>query len=516
MKKKHPKNLPTIKNLTFLIAGPLLCLLITLTSNLDPQHPEMTRMAGVAVWMALWWITEAIPLAATALLPVVLFPVLGIMDGHKVSTLYFNWIIFLFIGGFIIALAMEKCKLHKRIALEIIRKVGLSPGRLILGFMVACGFLSMWMSNTATTMMMVPIAMAIIVNLEEASGKTETVTNFSAGLLMGIAYSSSIGGIATLIGTPPNLSFVNKMLLYFPDAPPISFGGWMFFAFPLSMCMMWTSWLYLTKRFCPSCEKGEDASKALVADPEIFNSQYRELGKMSYEEKWVGVVFITTALLWMTRSDIRAGEFILHGWGGWLPMMDDGTVAMMMALLLFIIPTSKASESNERLINWKDTIRLPWGIVILFGGGFALASGMKDSGLSLWLGSQLSVVSSWHPVLLIATLNTFMTFLTEFTTNIASVEMILPILADTAVSIGQNPLLLMIPVTISASYAFMLPVATAPNAIAFGTDRLTIKQMATTGVWLNLMGVAITTIFTFLVGLAVFSIELNKLPPWVN
>lgn len=483
-----------------LVVGVLAFLTLLLLGNLDPEHPEITKMAAVALLMAIWWISEAIPLAATALVPVALFPLLGILPGKKTAALYFNSIIFLFIGGFIVALAMQKWNLHKRIALKLILIIGLSPRRIVLGFMVATAFLSMWISNTATTMMMVPIAAAIILKMEDNLTPHE-VRNFSLALLLGIAYSASIGGLATLIGTPPNLSFARIYSIYFPNAPEVTFAAWFAFALPLSILFFVLIWTFLVSVFCRSASTRE-------VDKSLLQEEYQKLGPASFEEKVILAIFLLMACLWLTRKDINTGLFLLPGWSGLLSQpvfIDDGTVAIFMALLLFVIPSKKGE--GGRIMDWESAKNLPWGIVLLFGGGFALAGGFKESGLSMWIGNALAGLEALNPILLVIIICLSVTFLTELTSNTATTEMILPILAGVAVAIKLNPLLLMIPATLSASCAFMLPVATPPNAIVFGTGRIKIYEMARVGIILNLIGVILITVAIFTTGKAVFGID---------
>lgn len=490
-----------------LIAGPVVALAILLVFDLDPDNPLVTRTAAVAALMAIWWMTEAIPIPATALLPVVLFPLLGIMTGKAAAATYFNSIIFLFIGGFIMALGMQKWRLHRRIALRIILALGTSPRRLILGFMIATAFLSMWISNTATTMMMVPIALAIIIKLRE-SDEGGDLGRFPIGLLIGIAYAASIGGIATLIGTPPNLSFSRIFVIYFPQAPEISFANWFVFGLPCSFVFLTIAWILLSVMFVPR-------GRAVSVSREVFRREYARLGRMTYEEKWVLALFGLMALLWLFREGISAGEFSLPGWSALLPVpghVDDGTVAIAISLLLFVIP-SKSAES-KCLMDWSTARRLHWGIVLLFGGGFALATGFKESGLSVWVAEQLTVLGDAPAVVLVGSVCTLMTFLTELTSNTATTEMALPLLGSLAVAIKANPLLLMIPATLSASCAFMLPVATPPNAIVFGSGEVRMADMMRAGIFMNLIGVVLITGLLYLVGLAAFNIDPAILPDW--
>jgi sodium-dependent dicarboxylate transporter 2/3/5 len=497
----------SLKKTIGLIVGPVAAGCILLFFDLDPDNPLVTRTAAVVALMAIWWISEAIPIPATALLPVALFPILGIMNGKSVASVYFNNIIFLFIGGFIMALAMQRWNLHRRIALRIILLVGTSPKRIILGFMAATAFLSMWISNTATTMMMVPIAMAIIFKLRETV-ESEAVSRFSVGLLISIAYSASIGGIATLIGTPPNLSFTRIFSIYYPNAPDITFASWFAFALPCSVLFLVIAWLLITLFFVRK-------KHAIVADVGLFKDEYGRLGRMAYEEKLVLILFMTMALLWLFRKDINVGWFTIPGWSSILPVpkfIGDGTIAIVISLALFVIPSR--SEKRARLMNWETASKLHWGIVILFGGGFALASGFKESGLSIWVAEQLTGLGNTSPVIIVASTCTLLSFLTELTSNTATTEMILPLLGSLAVSIKVNPLLLMIPATLSASCAFMLPVATPPNAIVFGSGEIKMSDMMGIGIIMNLIGIVLITAAIYVLGLTVFDIDLSQMPQW--
>ncbi|MBN2639906.1 MAG: SLC13/DASS family transporter [Bacteroidales bacterium] len=490
-------------------SGILVFLFVLLFFDLEPGKPAVTATLAVALLMAVWWITEVIPLAVTSLIPVVLFPLLGIMNGKTVSSSYFNHVIFLFIGGFILALAIQKWNLHRRIALKILMITGTSPLRILFGFMFATAFLSMWISNTATAMMMIPIVISIISKLEEYVDDGE-LKKYSTGLLLGVAYSASIGGIATLVGTPPNLSFARIFQIMFPQAPEISFSSWFVFALPLSIVIFIIVWFYLYLLYKP-----ENSWKNSI-NSVSFKKQYKDLGAAGLEEKIVFVDFIVMALLWLTRSDISIGTLNIPGWSRIFShpeYLNDGTVAIAMAVLLFMIPSRKG---QGRIMTWPDTKLLPWNIVLLFGGGFALASGFKESGLSLWFGEQLSGLGTLHPILILLIISLGVTFLTELTSNTATTEMLLPILAGLAVTLKVNPLLFLIPATISASMAFMLPVATPPNAIVFGTNRITMVQMAKTGLILNLIGAAIIALYTYYIAPVVFHLSGQELPFWVH
>ena len=491
-----------------LVLGPLLFLVATLL-DFEPGNPALTRMAAVALLMATWWITEAIPLFATALLPLVLFPLLGIERGGVTAPIYFNSTIVLFLGGFMIALTMEKWNVHRRIALTIIRAIGGGPARIVLGFMVAAAFLSMWVSNTATAIMMVPIGLAIVLEMEKDFGTTDTHP-FSVGVMLGIGYACTVGGIATLVGTPPNLSFVRIFQITFPDAPPVTFGQWIFMALPISLVMLGTAWLLITRVFYRVPEH-------VTIEHEVVERQAEALGPVSFEEKAVLTIFGLTAFLWVFRLPIQLGFVSIPGWSQLLPfpgLVDDGTVAIAMAALLFLIPSRTAGASSPTLAG-KDVIpRLPWNIVLLFGGGFALAHGFQVTGLSSLIGNQFAGFAGVPPLMVVVTLCLTLTFLTELTSNTATTEMILPILASVAVATNIHPLMLMIPATLSASCAFMMPVATPPNAIIFGSDRVRIPEMARIGVVLNVAGVLVISATFLVVGAAIFGIDANAVPDW--
>jgi len=499
---------PKIK-LAGLIIAPLISLALILFADLAPENPNITYTMAIASLMAIWWITEAVPLAITALLPVVLFPLLGVVNGSTISAMYFNHLIFLFIGGFLMALAMERWDLHRRIAIKVLMFFGISPGRILMGFMFATAFLSMWMSNTATTMMMIPIALSIIYKLEDILGKAK-LGSYSVGLLLGIAYSASIGGIATLVGTPPNLSFARIANILFPAMPEISFADWLIFAIWITVAVFIFAWLLLFLMYKPK-------HSWVGVNRAEFKKEYQLLGRAKPEEKIVFVLFVFMALLWVFRAGFNIGFVNIPGWSSLFAhpaYINDGTVAIAIAVLLFVIPSK--TNKGERLMDWETANRLPWHIVLLFGGGFALAKAFVDSGLSVWFGEQLAGLAGTHPMILTSVIVTMMSFLTELTSNIASTEMILPILAGMAVSIQINPLLLMIPATLAASLAFMLPVATPPNAIIFGTGRLEIKDMVKTGFLLNLAGIIITTLVTYFWGTVVFKIDVTSFPAWAT
>ncbi|MBH15766.1 MAG: sodium:dicarboxylate symporter [Gemmatimonadetes bacterium] len=494
-----------------LFLGPAIFCLVAFLAPVDPQNPKTTVMAGIALLMATWWLTEAVPLFATALIPLILYPVLGIERGANIAPIYFNSTIVLFIGGFIIALVMQKWNLHRRIALTIIATVGGSPAKIVLGFMLASAFLSMWISNTATATMMLPIGLSVILELEKQFHPNET-KGFSTGVMLGIGYSCSIGGISTLVGTPPNLAFARISQISFPDAPVVSFGEWLIMALPVSSVLIAIAWLMITKVFFR-------VPQQVVVDRAIIDDQKKLLGQISYEEKAVLTIFCLTALLWVFRAPINLGFATIPGWSGLLPyprLIDDGTIAITMAMLFFLIPSRQSDTGSRFLADGKLIPDIPWNIVLLYGGGFALAHGFVVSGLASFLGNKLSVFAGLTPFLLIALVCFSMTFLTEVTSNTATTEMILPILAAVAVATGLHPFMLMIPATISASCAFMMPVATPPNAIIFGSNRIRIPDMARIGIWLNLIGVIIVATTFYFVGQAIFSIDPEIMPAWAK
>ena len=490
----------------------------------EGMKPEAQRVAAVAVLMATWWISEAISIAMTSLLPLVLFPVLGIMASARVAPYYTDHTIFLFFGGFVVALTIQRWNLHKRIALHTIAVVGTNPARLMLGFMIATAFLSMWMSNTACAMMMFPIGMAVVLQLagkSEESGVAapdDAVTrNFGSLLMLAIAYSASLGGVGTLIGTPPNLIFAGAVTNLFPEAPAIAFVDWMRLGVPIVVVYLPIMWLYL-------CRFGSAVPLKQVSFPggqSVIAEEIRKLGAMRWQEKYILGVWTAMALLWIFRADISLGAFRIPGWSGLFGQaayLSDATVAMATALVLALTPARAKEEGmGYHLIEW-ETIRrgIPWGVLFLFGGGFAMAAGFEQSGLSDWIGTILSRMGGLSPVTMIVLTCVVLMALTEVTSNTATAVMAMPVLAAAAVQMQIHPFLLMIPGTIAISCAFMLPVSTPPNAIVFGSGWITIPQMARAGVWLDIIGIFIVTAFVWLLGTTLFGITANQLPVWAQ
>ena len=470
-----------------LFLGPMLFLLLLMAPLPEGLSPSALRVAAVAALMATWWVTEAIPIPATALLPIALFPTLGVMKSGAVTGAYGNHLIYLFMGGFLIAVTMERWNLHRRIALLTITLVGVSPRRIILGFMLATAVLSMWISNTATTMMMVPIGLAVIdqaTTMLSARGEAIDVRpgNFTFGtaLMLGIAYSASIGGVATLIGTPPNAILAGVVETTYGQS--ISFADWLAFGLPLAAVFMGFTWVYLT-RFVYRGEIGR-----LPGGRELIAQQLQALGPMSRQERWVLGVFITVALAWITRGFLPFES---------LRLVHDSTIAIAGGVALFLIPSNL--RRGEFLLDWATAVKIPWDIILLFGGGFALAQGFQDSGLTEWLANRLVVLQGAHIVVLILVVAMLVIFLTEVTSNTATATLLLPVMAAFAEALQVHPYGLMVTVAVAASFAFMMPVATPPNAIVFGSRYVSIPQMAKAGLWMNIAGGLLLTAFMTLV-----------------
>ncbi len=468
----------------------IIFVLFLLLVDFGKENQNAKIVAATAILMSILWITESIPLYVTSLLPLIIFPITSVSSSKDISQAYMNSTIFLFLGGFIIAIAMEKWDLHKRIALNIILRIGKSPAMLILGFMISAAFISMWISNTASAVMLLPIGISIIIKLEEDFG-IERTKNFSKAIMLSIAYSCSIGGIATLIGTPPNLVFARIYKLTFPNNQQIYFGDWIKFAMPISIVMLFLVWLLLVIFIFK-------IDKEIVINKSSIINEIKNLGKISFEEKIVLSVFIVTSLLWIFRGDLDLGIVKIYGWVNLFSQkefIDDGTIAIFMAILLFILPSKK----NIRILDYNSIKKIPWDIILLFGGGFALADGFVNSGLSKLIGAQFISLKGANIILLILAVSFTLTFLTELTSNTATAQITLPILASLAIELQINPLLIMLPATLSASFAFMLPVATPPNAIVFSSNRLKISDMAKTGLIINFIGIFVITLFIYLI-----------------
>ncbi|MBI1248913.1 DASS family sodium-coupled anion symporter [bacterium] len=462
---------------------------------LDPEQPQLNAMAGAFLWMGIWWLTEAIPLAATSLLPLVLFPMLGIQHVKQVASAYGDHNVFLFLGGFLIALAIEQSGLHRRLALSIVYLVGDNPVRLLLGFMLATGLMSMWISNTATTLLMLPIAGSILAVSDVRLSDENARRNLGIGLMLGIAYAASIGGVATLVGTPPNIAFASYYQDHFPDAPQVSFLAWMLMAFPFSALFLLVCWWLLGYILFPV--KAADS----IGGREMIAQELRDLGALSAAEWRAGLVFLATALLWTFREPVEGwgwGQLFLDEHGK--SMVSDATTAMAMAIICFIVPKGKQSGPGP-LLTWEASIKVPWGVLLLFGGGTALAKAVNASHFDQFLGLHMAAaMSDMSQSMMVVVTATGMIWLTEFTSNLASVQTFNPVLGSAATQLDVAPLLLLIPATLGASCAFMMPVATPPNAIVYGSGRVPIDSMIRAGVVLNLVSIVLVSLTVLILG----------------
>lgn len=457
--------------------------------------------AAVGVLMAIWWVLEAIPIPATALVPLAVFPLLGVRSISATAAPYANPLIFMFFGGFILALAMERWNLHRRIALNIIRGVGTNPAALVGGFMGATAFLSMWVSNTATAAMMLPISLSVIALFRDGAGKEGGPANgdsFAPALLLGIAYGASIGGVGTLIGTPPNALLAG----YFAETYKIQIGfaDWMIMAVPLEIALLAVAWIVLTRVAFPL------RAMRLPGAADIIGKQIDNLGPISRGEKIVAVIFVATATLWTLRP-------LIDGWVPNLHLSDTG-IAVFAALVIFTVPV----EPSKRifLLDWTATQSLPWGVLLLFGGGLSLGAAIIDTGLSTWIAEAMASAANWPAWLLMGAIIVVVMAISHLTSNTATAAAFLPLIAALAISLGESPLLLTIPTALAASCVFMLPVATPPNAMVFASGQLTVPQMAKAGAYVNVISLVLilATAYT-LMGLA-FGVESGVIPDWVQ
>ena len=466
-----------------LYLGPLLFILTRFFLEAEGLSNQANAVLASTLWIAIWWITEAIPIAATSLLPIILFPLSGALPLADTTSSFGHRFVFLYLGGFILALAIQKWNLHKRIALNIIMVVGTNVQKIILGFMVATAFLSMWISNTATAVMMLPIGIAIIKQMKDLKNSPEDENLiFGKALMLSIAYSASIGGIATLIGTPPNLVFAGIIQEVYNIE--ISFLKWFQFGFPISILLLAISWIYLTKVAFKFKQNEFNEGK------EEINRQLEELGPISYEEKIVLSVFVVTGLAWILRT------YLLNKF---IPNLDDSIIALISGISLFLFQANNQEGKNEKIMNWEDAVKLPWGILLLFGGGLAIAQGFQSSGLANWIAENLTQLNGFSLFIILLVLITAVNFLTEITSNLATTAMLLPILAPTAVILGVHPYLLMVGATLAASCAFMLPVATPPNAIVFGSNYLKISDMVRVGILMNIISIIIIFMMVYFI-----------------
>ena len=463
-----------------LYLGPALFFLTLIFFNPPGLNGPSRAVLASSLWIAIWWITEAIPISVTALLPIILFPLSGGMELADTTASYGHKLVFLTMGGFIIAIAIEKWDLHKRIALNIIHYIGTDIKKIILGFMIATAFLSMWISNTATSVMMLPIGIVIIKQLQENPNfSTGEHNTFAKALMLSIAYSASIGGVSTLIGTPTNMVMAGAISQIYDYE--ISFLDWFIFGFPLSTMILIFSWYYLTRMAFSFKETSFPGGREEIL-------KLREaLGKITYEQKVVSFVFIAAAFCWITKNFILKNIF---------PNIDDTIISIFFASLLFLI---NARGKKKKILKWEDTLNLPWGVLLLLGSGMSFAKAVDSSGLSIWVGNQISSFGTLNLFVLIVLLITVVNFLTEIASNMATIAMMLPILAPIALEFDLNPFVLMVAASVSASCAFMLPVATPPNAVVFGSGYLKMPDMVKKGFLLNLTSIVIIALMVYFV-----------------
>ena len=485
---------------------------------------KINQMAAIALWIASLWLTELIPLVVTAFFPLFLLPMFGIVSSKSTATSYMNDTIILFISGMLMALALERWDLHRRFSLKILSWCGAKPGNLLLGMMCATFFLSMFVSNTATALMMVPNAISVCESLERQSLPQfrHEAKMFGMAVMLGIAYAANVGGMASLIGTPPNLVFQAQLALLFPDAPEITFADWIGFGLPIGFVIMVITWLYLRFLYLRNFQ-------GAVADRGIFVEQYNAMGPWSQEQLTVSIFFSALAILWIFRRDLDFSSFTIKGWSNIFPessFISDGTIGMTFAVAMFLTPARRSklpnvpSEEDETnntrsttLLDWKTANKMPYDILFLFGGGFALAKGFTDSGLSSYLGDKLGGVNISLPgqVFLLVFV---MIWLTELTSNTATSNIMIPIAAAISVGAAVSPYTFMIPAALACSCAFCLPVATPPNMVVFSSGRLPIAEMIRAGVFLNIICSVLILGWAFSVIPAVLDVEADEFPEW--
>lgn len=470
--------------------GPTLAGLVQL-SAIDGLSPVGMNMLSVGVLMAVWWASEALPIAVTSLVPLVLMPVLGVATMPETAARYMNPISFLFFGGFTMALAIERCGLHRRIALLVLNLVGLSTGKIIAGIMGVAAFISMWISNTSTTLMLIPSALAISTlfrqHFMDQGTSEKQISNFDVSMFLGLAYGATLGGLGTLVGTPPNAFAAGYVQTQY--GIELDFVNWMLVGVPLTLIMLPIVWLVLTQMLYPVNFSAPASLKNYLA------TSLNELGALKSAEKRVLAIFLFMVAAWLTRKPLMSALGISG--------VSDASIALLATFALFIIPSGEVRPSGEtkgeKLISWADMSRIPWGVLLLFGGGFALANGMSVSGLSAWIGGQLAPLGTAGIAMLIFATCALVIFLTEITTNLATTSTLLPVVAAMSLEMNLPPLMLIVTVTLATSFAFMFPVATAPNAIVFGSGKINITQMFRAGIVLNLISIGVLTLFAIYV-----------------
>jgi solute carrier family 13 (sodium-dependent dicarboxylate transporter), member 2/3/5 len=487
MTASEPAGGPALYQRIGLVLGPVAAALVATVFAPEGLPREAVLVAAIGVLMAIWWATEAIPVAVTAFLPLVALPILDVAPLSSMAAPYANPIIYLFFGGFVIALAIERCGLHRRIALSVFALSGADARGLVAGFMIAAAFVSMWISNTSTTLMLLPIAVSVVTVIAETMPtlSLRQRSNFGISLLLGLAYGATLGGMATLVGTPPNAFMAGFMADNY--GVEIDFARWMLVGLPVTLVLLPLAWLLMTRIMFPIDFK---------ASPETLRyiqSMRTSLGTMSKAEVRTAGLFLFLVAGWLGRGWLEGLPFVGE--------LSDTGVAMIAAMAAFLIPSGKKGEA---LMTWDSMSRLPWGVLILFGGGLALAAAVSSSGLALWLGQQLSGIGTVNAVLLVIAATTLVIFLTELTSNLATTATFLPVIAAIGVETGQDPLIYVIPVTLAASCAFMLPVATPPNAVVFSSGLVAIPTMARVGLVLNIIAVAVLSVVALVIAPAVF------------
>lgn len=460
-----------------LVAGLVVAFLIYFVNPFSIGS-SANKILAVAGLMITWWVTEALPMPVVALLPVMLFPLLNIAKLEEAAAPYANPVIFLFMGGFMLGLAIEKWNLHRRIALNIVRITGTSGDRIVLGFILATGLLSMWLSNTATTMMMFPIALSVIHVMNENHKGEGSISNFSVTIMLAIAYAANIGGIATIIGTPPNVAYVGYIEKKYSYT--IDFVNWMLICTPLAILLLISLYLVMVKWLYPNRIKSDLSTKQLI------KQEIDKLGTLSAAEKRVLTIFAGTALLWITRDIINKAQ-------DWIKL-DDTIIAVMCAVTLFICPSGKKEDDNDSLLEWNDTGKMAWGILLLFGGGISLATALEKAGLIQNLGEWLAQFSG-NGFMLVLVITIVAIFLSEVMSNVAQVIVFAPVVSSLATALGMDPLLLGIPMTLAASCAGMLPMGTPPNAIVFASGHIRLRQMTKAGFVMNIVAIILITLF---------------------
>ena len=486
------------KGLLLGILAFVLILVLPLPAGMSMQARSA---AAVVVLMSIWWITEAIPVFATAFIPLALYPLLGILPADETAANYGHNYVLMMLGGFFLGKAIEAQNLHKRIALVIVNIFGISRKRIMMSMMIATAFLSMWIANVTAAVMMFPIAMSIISKDEESiSGKS----TFGTGLMLAIAYAATLGGLGTLIGTPTNLILIGILEKLFPDAPPITFFTWLKIGLPLVIVLLPVFCFYLIRYF--------GIAGNLSQNDTVIKDELAALGKISPGERRVIYVCLLAIFGWVFRDDLLFGNLVIPGWASILGLgeyVHDSTVAIVAALLLFMLPATK----ETRLLDWKAASQVPWGVAMIVGGGYAIAAGFETTGLADWLGNQLVFISKYPFFIVMVLVIGFVMIFTEFNSNTATANILLPVLASMAVAAAINPLLLMIPAAVASSLGFMMPAGTGPNTVIFGSDRVTVADMVKCGVWLDLISLVIVVMMMYFIIMPWLGLE-SALPDW--